>query len=345
MLGIRLLFAFLLCRFVGCFRLKSIQPRWRPTLTGLAETAANKNAAAAAASVAMPLTWDEMIRQAASAMNLATESGVSRQIVRVMLPRDATNADFGKFFEGESNTENDSPTAAAAASVNTVLCPTDESWQGGIMQLYRSAAPTATSLLRQVLSRRRTTNTGGLVPRITEDRSVDESGVDGVGLLSTSDNSIQCYVQPTQEIIGDVLAQSSNTPLVVFLNPQWRQVDDALDTASQGEGFLSGLASMLGGKGGTLKQIREAGFVPVYTLEGYVCRGSNVRLLQVYQPSQGSSASSAPWSVFCERDDGESFVFVGTSELRPTYQEVERMLNDADIGFKYARDMGMQPKL
>jgi hypothetical protein len=184
--------------------------------------------------------------------------------------------------------------------------------------------------------------------RISEDRSVDESGVDGVGLFTMSDNSIQCYVQPTQEIIDDVVTSSispSASPLVALLNPQWRQVDDALDTASKGEGFLSGLASMLGGKGGTLKRIRDAGFVPVYTLEGYVCRGANVRLLSVYENGASPSTSSLPWSVFCERDNGESFVPVGTSLVRPTYQDVERMLTEADIGYKYARDMGMQPKL
>jgi Domain of unknown function (DUF1995) len=266
-------------------------------------------------------------------MNRASADGVSRQIVRVLLPRDAANADFGLFAEGDDSTR----------GVSMVLCPTDESWQGGIMQLYRAAAPTTERLLRQVA----TLNTGGSgLARISEDRSVDESGVDGVGLFTMSDNSIQCYVQPTQEIIDDVVTRSlspSASPLVVLLNPQWRQVDDALDTASKGEGFLSGLASMLGGKGGTLKRIRDAGFVPVYTLEGYVCRGANVRLLSVYDSN--ASPSSLPWSVFCERDNGESFVPVGTSPVRPTYQDVERMLTDADIGYKYARDMGMQPKL
>jgi Domain of unknown function (DUF1995) len=276
-----------------------------------------------------------MIRQAASAMNRAANDGHSRQIVRVLLPRDATNADFGIYAEGEG-TDN----------VNMVLCPTDESWQGGIMQLYRAAAPTTERLIRQ-LSTLKSTASGaaGVAPRISEDRSVDESGVDGVGLFTTSDKSIQCYVQPTQELVDDVIMDSlpSSSTMTIMLNPQWRQVDDALDTASKGEGFLSGLANMLGGKGGTLKRIKDAGFVPVYSLEGYVCRGANVRLLQVYDGTTG--AFNAPWSVFCERDDGESYVAVGTSAQRPTYQDVERMLNEADIGYKYARDMGMQPKL
>jgi hypothetical protein len=121
------------------------------------------------------------------------------------------------------------------------------------------------------------------------------------------------------------------------MNPQWRMVDDALDTASKGEpGFFSAMASFLGGKGGTLRELADTGFTPVYSLEGYVCRGSNVRLLQVLD---------SDWAVFCERDDGESYVSVGSQASRPNYQEVEAMLNDSDIGFKYARDMGLSKKL
>ena len=96
------------------------------------------------------------------------------------------------------------------------------------------------------------------------------------------------------------------------------------------------MANFLGGKGGALKRLKDAGFGAVYTLEGYVCRGSNVRLLQVLD---------SEWNVFCERDNGESFVRVGSKENRPTYADVEEMLQDSSIGFKYARDIGLEPKL
>jgi hypothetical protein len=158
-------------------------------------------------------------------------------------------------------------------------------------------------------------------------------------LLTTQDKTISCYVQPTQEIVDhfiDSAEKATDDQIVVLLNPQWRQVDDALDSASQGEGFLSGLASFLGGKGGVLKRMSEAGYKPVYNFEGYVCRGANVRLLQV---------GESDWAVFCERDSGESYISVGSSKTRPTYQEVDDMLSEAKIGFKYARDIGLQPKL
>lgn len=272
-----------------------------------------------ARSVSCPLTVEEMIRQVTTATKEASEQGMNRQIVRILLPRDASSADLGTFVESDNR--------------EILLVPPDESWQGGIMQLYRAAAPTASEILQ-----RWSVSDAGLPDRITEDRSVDESGVDGVGRLSSADGTIVCYVQPTQEVVNDFIlpATPSAEQTVMLLNPQWRQVNDALDTASSGEGMFSGLANFLGGKGGTLKRLAEAGYQPVYTLEGYVCRGANVRLLKVLD---------SEWTVFCERDSKESFVRVGEASARPTYQEVDAMLQEADIGFKYARDIGLQPKL
>jgi Domain of unknown function (DUF1995) len=297
-----------------------------------------------------PLTWEEMVRQAASAVRVAAADGMTRQFVRVLLPRDAANADFGLFAENDGNDD---------SRGSSLLVPPDESWQGGIQQLYRAAAPTCEAILRQYGAAVAAGGGGsGLPPRITEDRSVDESGVDGIGLFTTDDKSVSAFVQPTQESI-DVIeetaaaaAAAGKSSIVMLLNPQWRQVDDALDSASQGDGFLSNLANFLGGKGGMLKRLRTAGFVPVYTLEGYVCKGSNVRLLQVYgqedaaaRRRQEPSGESSSWSVYCERDDRETWMLVGSAPDRPTYQQVQAMLDEAGIGYKYARDVGLEPKL
>lgn len=272
----------------------------------------------------VPLSWEEMIRQAATTIEQGRTAGEDRQIVRILLPRDATSDDLGKYQEAE----------IAKDDSNLQLVPPDESWQGGIMQLYRSAAPTAQAILQKILSK-----SSAVPSRITEDRTVDESGVDGVGLWATEDESLNMLVQPTQESI-DYLEDnilSDEDKLVVLLNPQWRQVDDALDAQSKSGGFLGNLASFLGGKGSTLQRLKEAGFTPTYTLEGYVCRGANVRLLKVLD---------GPWTVFCERDNGESYIPVGSSDSeRPKYQQIEEMLNESGIGYKYARDMGWQDKI
>jgi hypothetical protein len=275
----------------------------------------------------VPNTWADMVRQAANAMKQAEANGQKRQIVRLLLPRDANANDFGKAVEA---TIKDNMDAA-------VLVPPDESWQGGIMQLYRAAAPTCEAILRQYSSMK--DDGVGLPPRVNEDRSVDESGVDGVGLLST--DTVSVWLQPTQENVEAICERTTRkeneNDMVVVMNPQWRLVDDALDTASKGEtGFFSALAAYLGGKGDSLAQLADTGFKPVYSLEGYICRGSNVRLLQV---------NDSDWAVFCERDDGMSYISVGSAPTRPNYQQVEAMLNDSDIGPKYARDMGFSKKL
>lgn len=221
------------------------------------------------------------------------------------------------------------------------------------MQLYRAAAPTAKQIIQTLTMNKQ----GGVPPRIREDRSVDESGVDGVSFLQTDDGLVSCWLQPLQENVdailqsitakqqqqADTTTTANNNKITVLMNPQWRLVDDALDSASKKDGFWGGVASFLGGKGGALKRLQqEAGFVPVYTLEGYVCRGANVRLLQVFN----SNSIDNEWVVFCERDDGESYVRVGsTTGCRPTYQQVEQMLTESNIGFKYARDIGISPKL
>jgi hypothetical protein len=286
-------------------------------------------------SIDVPLTLDAMIKQATTAMREAANAGYTRQIVRILLPRDKNNADLGRYFESDVDT---SSYRNINNNENIVLCPTDESWQGGIMQLYRSAAPTAQQMVRSLSN-----DVAGVPLRIMEDRTIDESGVDGIGIIATADQSIVCYVQPTQEIVDEYVnaaLQEAKERVLVLLNPQWRQVNDALDEASTSNTnpFLSSFASFLGGKGNTLKRIKEAGYVPVYTLEGYVCRGANVRLLQM-------GYNNTEYNVYVERDDYESYLPIGTCPERPTYQQVDAMLQNANIGYKYARDIGLQPKL
>jgi hypothetical protein len=182
----------------------------------------------------------------------------------------------------------------------------------------------------------------GVPPRLGEDRSVDESGVDGIGLWLTQGASpqddVSCFVQPTQETI-DVIESISNQAggrLVALLNPQWRITDDALDAASRSEGLFGNLASFLGGKGGSLRRLNELGFDHTYILEGYVCRGGNIRFIKRFD---------SDWAVFAENDAATDYIKVGTSKTRPTYQEVDAMLEDKGISLKYARDIGMAPKL
>ena len=40
-----------------------------------------------------------------------------------------------------------------------------------------------------------------------------------------------------------------------------------------------------------------------------------------------------------------SYIRIGEAKTRPSYQDVEKMLNDKGISLKYARDIGLAPKL
>lgn len=286
------------------------------------------------------------------------QQGMTRQVVRILLPRDASAGQLGERIEAEAETSD------RTKSNEMMLVPTDESWQGGIMQLYRAAAPTTKDMLRQISP---ITKATGVPPVVIEDRTIDESGVDGVGILYTqsgssggdvvkeseggfggffgevklptlAENDMCVFVQPSQEVIEfvDKLSTSSDKPLIALLNPQWRNVDDALDSASKSDSVFGAFASFLGGKGSVLRRLDELSYTPSYTLEGYVCKGGNVRLIKRFD---------SDWNIFAENDDGDQFVKVGSMAERPTYQDVEKMLDDKGVGYKYARDLGMAPKL
>jgi hypothetical protein len=86
----------------------------------------------------IPLSFEEMVNQVSTAMEDAYQQGKTRQILRVLLPRSAVNDQLLQYYEDD----------ALDGMIETVLAPTDETWQGGIMQLYRAASYTTQSLLR-----------------------------------------------------------------------------------------------------------------------------------------------------------------------------------------------------
>jgi Domain of unknown function (DUF1995) len=175
----------------------------------------------------------------------------------------------------------------------------------------------------------------GVPSRIEEDRTIDESGVDGVGLLKTelsSGERASCFVQPSQETVDDYVNEQVNQGgLVLLFNPQWRLTDDVFDQASKEGGFFGQMASFLGGKGNTLKRLDDLNFKSVYSFEGYVCRGYNARMVKRFD---------SDYVVFCEKSNS-NYERVGTMPGRPTYQEVEKMLIDKGYGLKYADKMGL----
>lgn len=280
--------------------------------------------------ITVPLTFSQMVKDTSEAMSDACSQGINRQIIRVLLPRDPNSQNLGLYFEDNVEVE-------SRNTQNLLLAPPDESWQGGIMQLYRAALPTCKEILRRIGG-----DIGGVPPKLVEDRSIDDSGVDGCGLLMTQSNDprddTSCFVQPLQETVDaiETISEQAGDRLCLLMNPQWRNVDDALDSASKNDGIFGSFASFLGGKGSSLKRLEEAGYTEVYTIEGYVCKGGNVRLMKRFDTK---------WVVFAENDSETNYIQLGESEARPTYQDVEKMLDDKGISLKYARDIGLAPKL
>jgi hypothetical protein len=86
----------------------------------------------------IPISFEEMVKQVSSAMEDAYAQGKTRQILRVMLPRSANNDNLLQYFEED----------AENSLEESVLVPIDETWQGGIMQLYRAASFTCQAVLR-----------------------------------------------------------------------------------------------------------------------------------------------------------------------------------------------------
>lgn len=285
----------------------------------------------------VPKTLSEMVSQVSDAIRSAQESSepITRQVVRILLPRDSKNAQLGQYYESEvsdisfNNIDIDS----------FILVPPDETWQGGIMQLYRAISIPTRMILRSLGG-----TVGGVPPKILEDRSIDSSNVDGVGIFQSQvpknpSKDICCFVQPLQEsidVIESISDQAGKDRLVLLLNPQWRNVDDALDSASKQGGVLGSFASFLGGKGNSLKKLDNLGFTGVYTIEGYVCKGGNVMLMKRFD---------SDWVVFAENDSETDYIRIGEAKSRPSYQDVEKMLDDKGISLKYARDIGLAPKL
>ena len=93
----------------------------------------------------VPLSFDEMVKQISSTMEDASKVGKKRQIIRMLLPRAAGNENLGVFYE------TDVVDPDPDLFVDTILVPPDETWQGGIMQLYRSASLACQEILRYVV--------------------------------------------------------------------------------------------------------------------------------------------------------------------------------------------------
>lgn len=246
-----------------------------------------------------PSNNKEQLDQVATAVERARADGKARYILRLFLPR------------GDEAT----------------LYPPDESWQGGIMQLYFACSPLVRDLLRRLSK-----DVAGVPPSLTEQR-LDASGVDGESVWfaqsSKPEDDAVGLVQPSAERMRDIakLATDAGGRPVMLVNPQWKERDDPLDALSRKGGLLGALGNFMGGKAAMEAELVELGFIEVYTLTEYVCRGSRI-CLQLAYPFGWTASYRNP------ETDGWVPLLSGAAE-RPTYQEIEAALVAADVPFRF----------
>lgn len=194
------------------------------------------------------------------------------------------------------------------------------------MQLFAAASPLTRELLASLSS-----SIAGVPPSLSEQR-LDASGVDGESLWlaqsSQPEDDAMGFVQPSTEQLKqiDAACASAGSRPVLLVNPQWKERDDPLDALSRKGGLLGSLGNFLGGKAATEERLASLGFLDVYTLATYRCRGSLIYLVLAYP--YGWTA------LYREGVTDEEWKPLLASESRPTYQEVEAALIAADVPFR-----------
>ena len=202
----------------------------------------------------VPATAEEQCAIAASAVRLASEAGVSNQRLRFLLP---------------------------SPRIDALIAP-DESWEGGIMQLYGAISPLVRDLVKKL-----SPPAGGVPARLKEQR-LDISGVDGEGLwtseCASAADDVSALVQPSSEQLSNIQAicKSANGRLVLMVNPQYRDSDDTMDFIASKGGFFGSMATFLGGKAKFVQALDDLGFETTFALEQYVIRGSEMKYMFIY---------------------------------------------------------------
>ena len=192
----------------------------RACVSASAATAAS-GAIVEAPALKPPRNREDMLDQASKAILRAREDGSNRFTLRLFLPK------------GEDGN----------------LYPPDESWEGGIMQLYAACTPMVRDILRRISN-----EIAGVPPSLKEQR-IDPSGVDGEAVWfaqsSEPKDDAVGVVQPSAESMPTIRELNRNcgpTRSLLMVNPQWKERDDPFDALSRKGGFLGALGSVLGGK-------------------------------------------------------------------------------------------------
>lgn len=214
--------------------------------------------------VQVPETFDDMVRQAARAVERAFQDGKTRQTVRFNLVRE----------EGESATE-------------------ENEWPGGARQMYREAGkPLTTALLREARAptkKYENPEQGRLAPTL---KAADIWDFDGSALHTAeasegASGDIQALVFPNTDVkyIQDIqkISDAMGPRLFLLINPFWRDVE------SWGFNLLAP-----GAKAKAQKTIFDNGYDETYVNLVFTARGEKCVAIKAYPYD---------WQLFAFRED------------------------------------------
>jgi Domain of unknown function (DUF1995) len=259
--------------------------------------------------VQVPNTVDDMVRQAARAVERAFQDGITRQTVR-----------FNLVTEEQPATE-------------------ENEWPGGARQMYREAGkPLTDALLREVRAPTKQ------VDKVVEERRLapalkaqDIWDFDGSALHTAEaaegpSADIQALVFPNTDTkyLDDIskISEAMGSRLFLLVNPFWRNVD------SWSFNLLAP-----GAKRKAQEVVFDQGFNETYSLMVFQVRGENCIAVKAYPYD---------WQLFAFREDDyysneETIIRLGSCKKEPTSALVTELIN-ARPEFKDTRTMRQMKK-
>jgi hypothetical protein len=241
----------------------------------------------------VPNTFDDMVRQAARAVERAFQDGKTRQTVR-----------FNLISEGQSATE-------------------ENEFPGGARQMYREAGgPLTTALLREVRAPTRNvdepTGQRALAPTLT---AQDIWDFDGSALHTaeakegaSADVQAMVFANTDSKYLKDIatISEAMGPRLFLLVNPFWRNVD------SWSFNLLAPNA-----KQNAQKIIFDTGYDESYNFMVFQVRGEKCAAIKAYPYD---------WQLFAFREDdtypmAESVIRLGSCKEEPTSALISELLN------------------
>ena len=259
----------------------------------------------------VPASPIEMMRRAADAVARASEAGVSRQIVQIIVPEDErTYKVFGMVeIEGTSAPQDLDP------------------WPGGLKQQY----PIALSLCKKMLQR-----VTGADDNSINDQVLDAEDACGLvlaqGATPAKDVACALFVGTDQMDELSRLDAMADGRLLCLVNPQFKRMEDF----------------SLWQRGKARSAYFERGYEVAYAFEEFACRGEDVKLVgefgegwQAFVVLDDTTNEALPLHNSClpERPDYK-WLEAQINEQHPQPRWA-RMLNDVDEkGLRFMRGEG-----